>query len=69
MGKSGWLDCWIRFLKELQYFLQFEENEMDYFVGLDISLRSVADCVIYAVGMIILERSVAWEIVDNSTTT
>ncbi|GFE66064.1 hypothetical protein KIN_31380 [Litoreibacter roseus] len=40
-------------------FLQFEENEMDYYAGLDVSLRSVAVCVIGADGKHIFERSVA----------
>lgn len=43
-------------------FLQFEENEMDYYMGLDVSLRSVAVCVIDADGKHIFERSVACEI-------
>ena len=47
-------------------YLQFEENEMDYFVGLDVSLRSVAVCVIDGDGRTVLERSVACEIDDIS---
>ncbi|WP_299085704.1 IS110 family transposase [uncultured Ruegeria sp.] len=37
---------------------------MDYFVGLDVSLRSVAVCVIDAKGNRIFERSVACEVDD-----
>ena len=37
---------------------------MDYFVGLDVSLRSVAVCVIDADGNHIFERAVACEIED-----
>lgn len=37
---------------------------MDYFVGLDVSLRSIAVCVIDADGRVVLERSVACEIDD-----
>ncbi len=37
---------------------------MDYFVGLDVSLRSIAVCVIDEGGKAILERSVACEIDD-----
>lgn len=37
---------------------------MDYFVGLDVSLRSVAICVIDAEGNALLERSAACEIED-----
>ncbi len=37
---------------------------MDYFVGLDVSLRSVAVCVIDTKGNALLERSVACEIED-----
>lgn len=37
---------------------------MDYYVGLDVSLRSVAVCVINADGKLIFERSVACEIED-----
>ncbi len=37
---------------------------MDYYVGLDVSLRSVAVCVIDADGRAVLERSVACEIED-----
>ena len=39
---------------------------MDYFVGLDVSLRSVAVCVIDADGRTVFERSVACEIDDIS---
>ncbi len=39
---------------------------MDYFVGLDVSLRSVAVCVIDGDGRTVLERSVACEIEDIS---
>ncbi len=35
---------------------------MDYFVGLDVSLRSVAVCVVDAAGKHVFERSVACEI-------
>ena len=35
---------------------------MDYFVGLDVSLRSVAVCVIDVDGQTVLERSVACEV-------
>ena len=45
-------------------FLQLEETEMDYFVGLDVSLGSVAVCVIDAHGKQIFERAVACEIED-----
>ena len=41
-----------------------EKNEMDYYVGLDVSLRSVAVCVIAAGGRTVLERSVHCEIDD-----
>ncbi|MEM7654410.1 MAG: hypothetical protein AAF220_14720 [Pseudomonadota bacterium] len=37
---------------------------MDYFVGLDVSLRSVAVCVVDADGKNVFERSVACEIED-----
>ena len=37
---------------------------MDYFVGLDVSLRSEAVCVVDADGKHVLERSVACEIED-----
>ena len=37
---------------------------MDYHVGLDVSLRTVAVCVINAYGKLIFERSVACEIED-----
>ena len=37
---------------------------MDYYVGLDVSLRTVAVCVIDADGKLIFERSVACEIED-----
>ncbi len=43
---------------------QAEENEMDYYVGLDVSLRSVAVCVIDANGKHVFERSLACEIDD-----
>ena len=46
----------------LQQLLQSEENEMDYFVGLDVSLRSVAVCVIDAGGKHVFEGVVACEI-------
>ena len=39
---------------------------MDYFVGLDVSLRSVAICVIDRDGRTVLERPVACEIDDIS---
>ena len=39
---------------------------MDYFVGLDVSLRSVAVCMIDADGKHVFERSVACEIDDIS---
>ena len=39
---------------------------MEYFVGLDVSLRSVAVCVIDADGRKVIERSVACEIDDIS---
>ncbi len=39
---------------------------MDYFVGLDVSLRSVAVCVIDEDGRTVLERTVACEIDDIS---
>ena len=37
---------------------------MDYFVGLDVSLRSVAVCVIDTDGKHVFERVVAFEIED-----
>lgn len=37
---------------------------MDYYVGLDVSLRLLAICVIDADGKHIFERSVAFEIED-----
>ena len=37
---------------------------MDYYVGLDVSLRTVAICVINADGKLIFERSVACQIED-----
>ena len=37
---------------------------MDYYIRLDVSLRSVAVCVINADGKLIFERSVACEIED-----
>ena len=37
---------------------------MDYYVGLDVSLRSVAICVVNSEGQHIFERSVACEIDD-----
>ena len=37
---------------------------MDYFVGLDVSLRSVAICVVDADGKHVFERAVACEIED-----
>ena len=40
---------------------------MDYFVGLDVSLRSVAVCVIDASGKHVFERVVACEIEDIVT--
>jgi hypothetical protein len=51
-------------LIELQKLLQFEEDKMDYYVGLDVSLRTVAVCVINADGKLIFEHSVACEIED-----
>ena len=39
---------------------------MDYYVGLDVSLRSVAVCVIDSDGKAVLERSVPCEIEDIS---
>ena len=39
---------------------------MDYYVGLDVSLRSVAVCVIDADGKHIFERSMACEVEDIS---
>lgn len=37
---------------------------MDYFVGLDVSLRSIAVCVIDAGGQVVFERSIDCEIED-----
>ena len=39
---------------------------MDYYAGLDVSLRSVAICVIDAGGRTVFERSVACEVEDIS---
>ena len=39
---------------------------MEYFVGLDVSLRSVSVCVIDADGRTVLERAVSCEIDDIS---
>ncbi|MTH80335.1 IS110 family transposase [Paracoccus aestuariivivens] len=40
---------------------------MDHYAGLDVSLRSVAICVIDAQGKVVFERSVAFEIADIVT--
>ena len=40
---------------------------MSYYAGLDVSLRSVAICVIDGDGEIVLERSVPFEIGDMVT--